>query len=135
MRAEQGCNLGLDGLHQQRSRTVAQNLSQRVSKTSWLAELKTLVSVTAYHSFGGEVEARNTPHDTPPYPFMPSPTFAHSSFEPVRLLSRPTDCRANNIKAEWPANLLSGPPWNGDRVIASAAYFAIGVLPLFERGP
>jgi hypothetical protein len=34
MRAEQGCNLGLDGLHQQRSRTVAQNLSQRISKTS-----------------------------------------------------------------------------------------------------
>jgi hypothetical protein len=29
---------------------------------------KTLVSVTAYHSFGGEVE--------PPYPFMPS--FIHS---------------------------------------------------------
>jgi hypothetical protein len=37
MRAEQGCNLGLDGLHQQGSRTVAQNLSQRISKTSWLA--------------------------------------------------------------------------------------------------
>jgi hypothetical protein len=27
---------------------------------------KTLVSVTAYHAFGGEVEAQNTPHDTPP---------------------------------------------------------------------
>src|SRR5438045_2842001 len=39
----------------------------------------TLVSVTAYHSFAGEVEASNTPHDTPPYPFMPSPTSAHSS--------------------------------------------------------
>jgi len=37
------------------------------------------VSVTAYHSFGGEVEASKHPHDTPPYPFMPSPTFSHSS--------------------------------------------------------
>jgi hypothetical protein len=25
------------------------------------------------------VEASNTPHDTPPYSLMPSPTFAHSS--------------------------------------------------------
>src|SRR4029450_297318 len=39
---------------------------------------KTLASVTAYHSFGGEVELR-TPHDTPPYLLMPSPTSAHSS--------------------------------------------------------
>src|SRR5262249_38796694 len=41
---------------------------------------KTLVSVTAYHSFGGEVGGFEHPHDTPPsYPFMPSPTFADSS--------------------------------------------------------
>src|SRR3954465_14786930 len=39
---------------------------------------KTLASVTAYHSFGGEVELR-TPHDTPPFLLMPSPTSAHSS--------------------------------------------------------
>src|SRR6202043_4126347 len=44
----------------------------------WVSS-KTLVSVTAYHSFGGEVEVLNTPHDTPPYPFMPSPTFGLSS--------------------------------------------------------
>jgi hypothetical protein len=44
--------------------------------------LITLSWVTAYHSFGGEVEAFEHPHDTPPpYPFIPSPTFAHSSFE------------------------------------------------------
>jgi hypothetical protein len=40
MGAEQGCNLGLDGLRQQRSRAVAQNLGQRISKSSWLAELE-----------------------------------------------------------------------------------------------
>ena len=45
---------------------VAQNFSQRIGKSSWLAAL---VSVTAYHSFAKEVEA-------PGYaalPFMPSP--------------------------------------------------------------
>src|SRR5262245_51715388 len=44
------------------------------------ASLITLSWVTAYHSVGGEVEAFEHPHDTPPpYPFIPSPTFAHSS--------------------------------------------------------
>jgi hypothetical protein len=38
-----------------------------------------LVSVTAYHSFGGG--GVEHPHDTPPYHFMPSPTFVHSSRE------------------------------------------------------
>src|SRR5207253_11265448 len=49
------------------------------------ANCKTLVSVTAYHSFAGEVEAKH-PHDTPPYPFTPSPTFAHSSKRKATLL-------------------------------------------------
>ena len=62
MHAEQGRNLGFDGLSQQRSRAVAQHLGQRISRSSWLRELeKTLVSVTAYHSFGREVEASSTP--------------------------------------------------------------------------
>src|SRR6516164_6468181 len=47
------------------------------------ANLITLSWVTAYHSFGGEVEAFEHPHDTPPYPFIPSPTFAHSSVNPA----------------------------------------------------
>jgi hypothetical protein len=44
-----------------------------------LNQIENLVSVTAYHFFGGEIEASNTPHDTPPYPLMPSPTIANSS--------------------------------------------------------
>src|SRR5260370_38857414 len=80
---EQGCNLGRDGLRQQRSRAVAQNLGQRISKSSWLGELENVsvghgVSLLRWRSGGP-----NNPHDTPPYLFMPSPTFAHSS---VRLL-------------------------------------------------
>jgi hypothetical protein len=61
MAGEQDCDLGLHRLRQQRSRAVAQNLGQRVRKSSWLASRKTLASVTAYHSFGGEVEASSTP--------------------------------------------------------------------------
>ena len=61
MDAEQGRNLGLDRLHQQRSRAVEKHLGQRIGKNSWLGELENVSSVTAYHSFGGEVEASSTP--------------------------------------------------------------------------
>src|SRR5947208_16879348 len=79
MAAQQGCNLGLDGLRQQRAGAIAQNLGQRISKSSWLGELENIsighgVSLLRWRSGGVE-----HPHDTPPYPFMPSPTFAHSS--------------------------------------------------------
>ena len=62
-----------------RSRAVAQNLGQRIGKSSWLGELENVslghgVSLLRWRSGGVK-----HPHDTPPYPFMPSPTFAHSS--------------------------------------------------------
>jgi hypothetical protein len=80
MAAEQSRHFRLDGLRQQRSRAVAQNLGQRIGKSSWLGELQNVsvghgVSLLQWRSGGVE-----HPHDTPPYPFMPSPTFAHSSF-------------------------------------------------------
>src|SRR5262245_10818205 len=50
----------------------------RSAKVPGWESRKTLVSVTAYHCLGGTGEASNTP-DTPPYPFTPSPAFAHSS--------------------------------------------------------
>src|SRR5262245_61366306 len=79
MAGEQGCNLGLDRLRQQRSRAVAQHLGQRIGKSSCLGELENSslghgVSLLRWRSGGFK-----HPHDTPPYPFMPSPTFAHSS--------------------------------------------------------
>ena len=61
MDAEQGCYLGLDGLRQQRSRTIAQTSVSGSAKVPGWESWKTLVSVTAYHSFGGEVEASSTP--------------------------------------------------------------------------
>jgi hypothetical protein len=66
MGAEQGCNLGLDGLRQQRSRAVAQNLGQRISKSSWLGELE---NVSVGHGVSLLRGGSNNPHDTPPYLF------------------------------------------------------------------
>src|SRR5262249_12624942 len=82
------CDLGLHRLRQQRSRAVAQNLGQRVGKSSWLAELKIVsvghgVSLLRWRSGGVK-----HPHDTPPYPFMPSPTFAHGP---------PSTCRESRM--------------------------------------
>src|SRR5262252_4268365 len=87
MAAEQGRNLGLDSMRQQRSRAVAQNLGQRIGKTSWLGELENVsvghgVSLLRWRSGGVE-----HPHDTPPYPLMPSPTFPHSSWSARRGVS------------------------------------------------
>src|ERR1700716_963182 len=104
MAAEQSRHFCLDGLRQQRSRAVAQNLGQRVGKSSWLGELENVtvgagVSLLQWRSGGVE-----HPHDTPPYPFMPSPTFAHSSstspfacLPPWRQASRTSCGRVEDI--------------------------------------
>src|SRR5262249_15683583 len=77
--AEQGGYFGLDRLRQQRSRPLrSTSVSGSANVPGW-ESWKTLVSVTAYHSLGGEVEASKHPHDTPPQSLMPSPTFANSS--------------------------------------------------------
>jgi hypothetical protein len=77
--AEKACNLGLYSVRQQRSRAIAQNLCQRIAESPWLGKLDHIilghgVSLLWWRSGGFE-----HPHDTPPYPFTPSPTFAHSS--------------------------------------------------------
>src|SRR5207247_4361722 len=58
---------------------------------SWLGELENIsvghgVSLLQWRSGGVE-----HPHDTPPYPFMPSPTFAHSSARAWRRVSKPSE--------------------------------------------
>src|SRR5215207_154506 len=97
MDAEQGRDFGLDRLHQQRSRAVAKHLGQRIDKSSWLGELENVslghgVSLLRWRSGGVK-----HPHDTPPYPFMPSPTFAHSSSLANRVASRPSMCLSLGI--------------------------------------
>ena len=68
--------------------------TQRISKSSWLRELENIslghgVSLLCWRSGGLE-----HPHDTPPYPLTPSPTFAHSSrscqLNPCILVSQET---------------------------------------------
>src|ERR1035441_1243148 len=79
MAAEEARNLGLHGLRQQRSRAVAQHIGQQIGKRPWLGQLDEIilghgVSLLRWRSGGVE-----HPHDTPPYPFTPSPTSAHNS--------------------------------------------------------
>src|SRR6516165_4666682 len=59
-----------------------------INKTSWLGKLENVslghgVSLLCWRSGGVE-----HPHDTPPYPFMPSPTFVHSSLTFQVLFNR-----------------------------------------------
>ena len=72
-------DLGLHVLNEQRLRALTQNLGQSISKSPWLDKLENVsvghgVSALRWRSAGVE-----HPHDTPPYPFMPSPTFANNS--------------------------------------------------------
>src|SRR5216684_9365178 len=64
-----------DGLRRERSRAVAQDLGQRVRKNCWLGELEDVsvgLGVSLFQWTSGGFEH---PHDAPPYPLMPSPTF------------------------------------------------------------
>jgi hypothetical protein len=60
-------------------RPVAPNLGEQIAESPWLSELDDVsvghgVSLLWWRSGGVK-----HPHDTPPYPFIPSPTSAHSS--------------------------------------------------------
>src|SRR6516225_2899003 len=79
MAADQGGNLRLDGLRQQRSRAVAQHLGQRIGECSWLGELENISLCHGVSLLRWRCGSFEHPHDTPPYPFMPSPTFVDSS--------------------------------------------------------
>src|SRR5271163_4027827 len=89
MAAEEARNLGLHDMRQQRSRAVAQYLGQWVGKHPWLGQLDDIilghgVSLLQWRSGGVE-----HPHDTPPYPFTPSPTSAHNSHRSSVEISGP----------------------------------------------
>ena len=81
--SEEARNLGLDGMRQQRAarRRAKPRSADRQNVPGW-ASLKTLVSVTAYHSFRWRSGGVEHPHDTPPYPSRRHqlPRIAHSSF-------------------------------------------------------
>jgi hypothetical protein len=76
---EEGGHLRFNGMAQKCTGTAAQHLGQRVGKPAWLGQLNNAiighgVSLLRWRSGGSK-----HPHDTPPYPLTPSPTFANSS--------------------------------------------------------
>src|SRR3954451_23687163 len=76
---QKNTDLRLTALCQQGTCPAAQNLGERIREGPWLRKLENVSvdhGVSLLRWRGGGVEH---PHDTPPYPFMPSPTFAHSS--------------------------------------------------------
>src|SRR6476646_1427643 len=89
----------LDGLREQGTRPVAQNLGERIAEGPWLGQLDDVsvghgVSLLWWRSGGVE-----HPHDTPPYPFMPSPSSAHSSRCPVRRFTCRKETRSAAVVA------------------------------------
>src|SRR4051812_6097834 len=83
--AEEGCDLGLDGLRQQRSRALAQNFGERVGERGWLDQLDDSildhgVSLLRWRSGGLE-----HPHRYAASSLTPSPTSAHTSYPLFRV--------------------------------------------------
>ena len=79
--AEEGCDLRLDGLRQQRSRALAQNFGERVGELSWLDQLERRYPGSWRVTPSVEKWRLEHPHDTPPQPLTPSPTSAHTSYK------------------------------------------------------
>src|SRR4051812_26436586 len=87
MAAEEGCDLGLDGLRQQGSRTLAQNFGERVGEGFWLDQLDDIilghgVSLLRWRSGGS-----NTPTIRRLNPSPPLRTSARSTTPTIRHLN------------------------------------------------
>ena len=103
--------LGLNRLRQQCLRAVAQDLSQRIAKTSWLRKREEIsfghaVSLLRWRSGGVK-----HPHGTPPHPFVPSPTFAHTYLATVVMLLCFQPYSALPDKSYLPVVRLKGRGW------------------------
>jgi hypothetical protein len=84
MLADKVRDLGLNGLGQQDTRSIAQNFGELVDDVSWLNQLDDVIfghgiSLLRWRSGGVK-----HPHDMPPFRFLPSPTFGDSSKAPAR---------------------------------------------------
>src|SRR5271157_380986 len=72
-------DLRLDGLGQQRARSVAQNLGELVIERPWLNQLDNAIVGQGISLLQWRVEASNTPTMCRLHRFTPSPTLGHSS--------------------------------------------------------
>jgi len=76
---EEGGHLRFDGLAQKRTGAAAQHLGQRIGKRTWLGQLENTIIGHGVSLLPWRCGGSKHPHDTPPYPLTPSPTFANSS--------------------------------------------------------
>src|SRR4051812_26336358 len=102
MAAEEGCDLGLDGLRQQGSRTLAQNFGERVGELGWLDQLDDLildhgVSLLRWRSGGSNTPTirRLNPsrrHQLPRIPRLTEPSRCPRENLPMRGLQAYSPC-------------------------------------------
>src|SRR6266566_5175466 len=95
MAAEQARNLSLDGLRQKRARAVAQNLGQRMRKSSWLRELENIsvghgVSLLCWRSGGLEHPPR----------YAALPLSRRHQLSPIAPVSKRLTCSSQGCKDE-----------------------------------
>src|SRR3954470_8315537 len=76
--AEEGCDLSLDGLRQQRSRALAQNFGERIGELGWLDQLDDVILDHGVSLLWWRSGGSNTPTIRRLNP-APSPTSAHTS--------------------------------------------------------
>src|SRR5205823_1303826 len=123
-------HLRCDSLGQKRAGTAAQHLRQRVGNRAWLGELE---NITVGHgvSLLQEKWRREHPHDTPPYPFLPSPTFANSSTA-NRLQSRSSSpLHPTRTSGDGPIQLSSSEPiiYSASEVRFTRSDFGMRIVP------
>src|SRR4029077_14376877 len=109
-------DLRLNGLRQQRTGAATPNLSERIGEGPWFRELEDVSvghGVSLLQRRSGGVEH---PHDTPPYPFMPSPTSAHNSAGSggSETLLLPLRRNAINFHLQRSAQTAAARPFCGD---------------------
>jgi len=71
-------DLGLYGLSQQGPRPLPQDFSELIVKGSWLNQFEYVIVQHGISLLRWKVEASTTPHDMPPFRFLPSRTFSDS---------------------------------------------------------
>ena len=86
-------DLCLDGLGQQRARSVAQNLGELVIERLWLNQLDNAIVGQGISLLQWRVEASNTPTICRLHQFTPSPTLGHSSLHSRQPFAR---CKATD---------------------------------------
>src|SRR5579872_921436 len=79
MLAEKVRDLGLDRIGKQGTSPIAQNFCELIVEDSWLNQLGDVIIEHGISLLRWRSGGVKHPHDMPPFPFPPSPTFGDSS--------------------------------------------------------